>query len=282
MKRKHIFTALLAIVFTLFLVHPLSVHAGSDVYISDTYDCLAEQQIDELNRYAREISDTYGFGVYAHILYDEDSYDDIWSYIEQYYSEQDLGYGDTSDGILFLITQSSRGGSYDIYIPAVSNQTYFTIDGLEEIQDKAEDYLFDHDYYGAIRTYLEKTEEQLAFYKNHDYAWNDASSTAVYYDPDTGRSINGAAVGAGILIPLLIAIVVVAVNASKHKTKHIATDASYYVPKSGQLHMRRRSDTYLYRNETRARIHTNDGAHSGGSSGGFSSSGGMHSGGGHF
>ena len=277
MKRiLHIFTALLLCSLS---ITPLSIHAGSDVYISDTYGVLSQAEVDLLNAQAQQISDQYQFGVYAHILYDDASYDDIWGYIERYYAEQDLGYGNTSDGILFLITQSSQGGSYDIYIPAASNQSYFTIDGLEDIQDDAEEGLFEHDYYKAIDTFLDKTEEHLAYYNQHDYPWSSATEGAVYYDAETGRSVSGFAVAAGIIIPFVVACIVVAVNASKHRTKHTATDAAEYIPSYGQLQLTRHTDMYLYRTQSRTKIHREE-SHDGG--GGFSSSGGMHSGGGHF
>ena len=277
MKRiLHIFTALMLCSLS---ITPLSIHAGSDVYISDTYGVLSQAEVDLLNAQAQQISDQYQFGVYAHILYDDASYDDIWGYIERYYAEQDLGYGNTSDGILFLITQSSQGGSYDIYIPALSNQSYFTIDGLEDIQDDAEEGLFDHDYYEAIDTFLDKTEEHLAYYNQHDYPWSSATEGAVYYDAETGRSVSGFAVAAGIIIPFVVACIVVAVNASKHRTKHTATDAAEYIPSYGQLQLTRHTDMYLYRTQSRTKIHHEE-SHDGG--GGFSSSGGMHSGGGHF
>ena len=277
MKRiLHIFTALLLCSLS---ITPLSIHAGSDVYISDTYGVLSQAEVDLLNAQAQQISDQYKFGVYAHILYDDASYDDIWGYIERYYAEQDLGYGNTSDGILFLITQSSQGGSYDIYIPAASNQSYFTIDGLEDIQDDAEEGLFEHDYYKAIDTFLDKTEEHLAYYNQHDYPWSSATEGAVYYDAETGRSVSGFAVAAGIIIPFVVACIVVAVNASKHRTKHTATDAAEYIPSYGQLQLTRHTDMYLYRTQSRTKIHHEE-SHDGG--GGFSSSGGMHSGGGHF
>ena len=277
MKRiLHIFTALMLCSLS---ITPLSIHAGSDVYISDTYGVLSQAEVDLLNAQAQQISDQYQFGVYAHILYDDASYDDIWGYIEQYYAEQDLGYGNTSDGILFLITQSSQGGSYDIYIPAASNQSYFTIDGLEDIQDDAEEGLFEHDYYKAIDTFLDKTEEHLAYYNQHDYPWSCATEGAVYYDAETGRSVSGFAVAAGIIIPFVVACIVVAVNASKHRTKHTATDAAEYIPSYGQLQLTRHTDMYLYRTQSRTKIHHEE---SDGGGGGFSSSGGMHSGGGHF
>lgn len=277
MKRiLHIFTALMLCSLS---ITPLSIHAGSDVYISDTYGVLSQAEVDQLNAQAQQISDQYQFGVYAHILYDDASYDDIWGYIEQYYAEQDLGYGNTSDGILFLITQSSQGGSYDIYIPAASNQSYFTIDGLEDIQDDAEEGLFEHDYYKAIDTFLDKTEEHLAYYNQHGYPWSSATEGAVYYDAETGRSVSGFAVAAGIIIPFVVACIVVAVNASKHRTMHTATDAAEYIPSYGQLQLTRHTDMYLYRTQSRTKIHHEE---SDGGGGGFSSSGGMHSGGGHF
>ena len=253
MKRiLHIFTALMLCSLS---ITPLSIHAGSDVYISDTYGVLSQAEVDLLNAQAQQISDQYQFGVYAHILYDDASYDDIWGYIERYYAEQDLGYGNTSDGILFLITQSSQGGSYDIYIPAASNQSYFTIDGLEDIQDDAEEGLFEHDYYKAIDTFLDKTEEHLAYYNQHDYPWSSATEGAVYYDAETGRSVSGFAVAAGIIIPFVVACIVVAVNASKHRTKHTATDAAEYIPSYGQLQLTRHTDMYLYRTQSRTKIH---------------------------
>ena len=279
MKRMlHIITAFLLCLLT---ITPLSIHAGSDVYVSDTYGVLSEDEVNTLNAKAQQISDEYHFGVYAHILYDDASYDDIWSYIEQYYADQDLGYENTSDGILFLITQSSQGGSYDIYIPALSNQSYFTIDGLEDIQDDAEEGLFDHDYYEAIDTFLDKTQEHLAYYSQHDYPWSYQTDGAVYYDPKTGRSVSGFALILGTIIPFVVACIVVAVNASKHRTKHTATDAAEYIPSYGQLQLTRHTDMYLYRTQSRTKIHHEDN-HGGGGGGGFSSSGGMHSGGGHF
>ena len=279
MKRMlHIITAFLLCLLT---ITPLSIHAGSDVYVSDTYGVLSEDEVNTLNAKAQQISDEYQFGVYAHILYDDASYDDIWSYIEQYYADQDLGYENTSDGILFLITQSSQGGSYDIYIPALSNQSYFTIDGLEDIQDDAEEGLFDHDYYEAIDTFLDKTQEHLAYYSQHDYPWSYQTDGAVYYDPKTGRSVSGFALILGTIIPFVVACIVVAVNASKHRTKHTATDAAEYIPSYGQLQLTRHTDMYLYRTQSRTKIHHED-SHGGGGGGGFSSSGGMHSSGGHF
>ena len=270
---KHIRNTFFLLI-AMFLSSPfVTVHAGSDVYVEDTYGVLSQDETEELNQLATEISDRYQFGIYARILYDEDSYDDINSYIEKYYAENDLGYGSTSDGILFLITQSSRGGSYDIYIPAASRQDAFSISGLEDIQSESENYLYDHDYYSAIETYLSETENKLSYYSSEGTPWGENG-------PDSSH----AAWGLSFLIPAIVAGITVAIRRSHHRTKRIATNAGNYISSSGQLHLNTRSDIYLYSTETRTRIHQENNNHGGMSSGGgfTSSSGGMHSGGGHF
>lgn len=279
---KHIRNLLLTFLIIVFSVISLPpVHAENDIYVEDTYGELSEEEIEELNSYAQEISSKYQFGVYARLIYDEDSYDDINSYIENYYSQENLGYGETHDGILFLITQSSRGGSYDIYIPGNANQSYFTIDGLEDLQSNAENYLYDHDYFNSIHTFLSECNDMLAYYtENDDTPWSyDYSDNDSFYE-EPANKINSYPPIILIGIPLLVAVIVTSILTSKHKTKHIATTARNYIPKSGQLHLNTRYDMYLYSTETRTRIPDID-EHSSG--GGFtSSSGGMHSGGGHF
>ena len=52
MKRiLHIFTALMLCSLS---ITPLSIHAGSDVYISDTYGVLSEEEVNELNTKAKQ------------------------------------------------------------------------------------------------------------------------------------------------------------------------------------------------------------------------------------
>lgn len=101
----------------LFLLIPfIPIHASSDVYVEDTYGALSQEEVDELNAYAAQIADQYEFGVYARIIEDstEQSYDDMTNFIEKYYTDESLGYGNTDNGVLLLITQCSKGGSYQV------------------------------------------------------------------------------------------------------------------------------------------------------------------------
>ncbi len=246
------------------------VRAGSDTYVNDELGVLNSEDIAYYQQVAQALSDKYEFGVYVHLLYDDASYDDINAYIEQYYDTQALGYGSSHDGILFLITQSNQGGSFDILVPGNSTHQFFTIDGLEEIQSEVEDYLYDHDYDGAVNAYFREVTEKLNQYDELGTAWTYQNDPVRQKNRETGKWM--ITFGASPLLSLIIVMIL----KGKNKTKFIATKADSY---HGRLQLRNSRDMFLYRTVSRTRIERNN--HSSG--GGFtSSSGGMHSGGGHF
>lgn len=283
---KRIFSLLASVFIAMLLLLPTAVRAESDEYISDTYGVLNEAELEALNEKARALSDKYEFGVYAHILFDNESYDDIWGFAEKYWNEMDLGYGNTGDGILFIIAQSDRGGSYNIYVPATSNQAYFTVEALDDIESHAEQGLFDHNYFKAVNAFLDQTEQKLDFYTKNGYAWPGNTSMNSPVVNGNRESPNQEKMLATFCVPPIIALIVVIIRASKHKTRRLATTAGAYIAPYGQLQLTSRTDMFLHRTRSRVRVRSDNSSSSGGSSGGGgggrSSSGGMHSGGGHF
>lgn len=244
----------------------LPIHASSDVYVEDTAGYLTSKEKEDLNAYAKEISDTYQFGVYARIIYDDTgtSYDDMDTYIEDYYASEDLGYGNSHDGVLLLITMSEEGGSYQVYIPHNSDQSMFTLDGMDDMDQAAYAYLKEHHYEQAIHAYINSASTLLSYYQENGEAHT--------------QNHDGIKYAVTFIIPPIVAFLVVFIMMQKHKTKAIATNANAYVPNNG-IQLINQRDMYLYRTVTRTPIPKQE------SSGGgshFSSSGGMHSGGGHF
>ena len=240
----------------LFLLIPFTpIHASSDVYVEDTYGALSQEEVDELNAYAAQIADQYEFGVYARIIEDstEQSYDDMTNFIEKYYTDESLGYDNTDNGVLLLITQCSKGGSYQVYIPYCDKQSMFSLDGMDIMDSAARSGLYEHDYYSAIRDYIKEADGLMAYYSENGEHYGSNYDEPAYSTPIK----------------------------SKHKTKAIATTAHSYVPGNG-VHLTNSRDMFLYESVTRAPIpkHDDNDSSPGGSS--FSSSGGMHSGGGHF
>lgn len=154
----------------LFLLIPFTpIHASSDVYVEDTYGALSQEEVDELNAYAAQIADQYEFGVYARIIEDstEQSYDDMTNFIEKYYTDESLGYDNTDNGVLLLITQCSKGGSYQVYIPYCDKQSMFSLDGMDIMDSAARSGLYEHDYYSAIRDYIKEADGLMAYYSEN-------------------------------------------------------------------------------------------------------------------
>lgn len=245
------------------------IHAGSDVYVSDDAGLFSTDEADSLNEEAQELSDEYGFGVYIRTIQDEDSYDDIYTYTENYYTDNGLGYGDTSDGVLFLIAMSSQGGSYDIYVPGDVTEEMISTDGVSIINDDVKTYLQAHDFDKAGEAYLDSASSLLSYYQEN--------GVAETYDNEPEQSSGILRYLLMIGLPLLVALIVILVMLNMNRTKHKAVTAKQYVKKNG-VHMNTIQDIFLYRTETRTPLPQND---SNRSSGFTSSSGGSHSGG-HF
>lgn len=274
-KIIQIFTITIALLY----MSMTQIYASSDVYVEDTYGVLSQEEVQELQQRASEVSDKYQFGVYARIIEDdtEESYDNMDEFSERYYQQQNLGYGNTSDGVLLLITQCSQGGSYQVMIPPNSSMDMFTLDGMDAMDEKAITSLKKHDYYQAIYDYINEADSLMHYYEEHGEAYGTNYDYDASYKPVDNTNIK---YGCVFCIPLLFASLIVFVLQRKNKTKYTAITANQYVPKNG-VHMRNARDMFLYRTVTRTPIpHDNGGSSPGGSH--FSSSGGMHSGGGHF
>lgn len=257
------------ICFLLLILIPVQIHAGSDEYVKDDAGLLSQDEVTSLSQKAQELSDQYGYGVYIATVNDESSYDDIYTYTENYYTDNNLGYGDTSDGILFLIATSSQGGSYDIYIPGNVSEEMISIDGVGMASDHVKTSLQAHDYDKACENYLESVSDQLSY-----YAENGEPEP---YEEESSESSGFLRYLLIFGLPLTIALIVVLVMVHMNHTKSKATTAKQYITKNG-VHMNTIQDIFLYRTETRTPLPQNDNSSS---STHVSSSGGSHSGG-HF
>lgn len=265
---KRITKMILCFLVILFFLPFQPVHAD-DSYVVDEAGLFSADEVSSLNEQAAELSDQYGFGVYIHTVQDEDSYDDIYTYTENFYTDNQFGYDGTSDGVLFLIAMSSQGGSYDIYVPGDVTEEKISTDGVSMINDDVKDYLQAHDFDKAGEAYLDSVSSRLSYYEEY--------GTAETYDNEPQET-------SGVLryllifgLPLTVALIVILVMLRMNKTKQKAVTAKQYVKKNG-VHMNTIQDIFLYRTETRVPLPQNDKS----SSSGFtSSSGGSHSGG-HF
>lgn len=267
----------------IFLFIPFTrINASSNVYVKDTTGNLSEEDISYLNSYAEQLSSKYEFGVYARIVYDSSglSYDNMDKFIESYYLEESLGYGDSQDGVLLLVALSDIGRSYQVYCPYTND--YISLDGLDQLDEAAYNSLRALDYYNAIYDYLDTASVLMNYYEeNGEYYGSNYGG----YQGETRQDTTPMKWGITLGVPPLAALATVLGLRSKHKTKGKAMSANNYVPQGG-VHLVNARDMYLYRTVTRMPIPRDEDRGGGGgfSPGGshFSSGGGMHSSGGHF
>lgn len=254
------------ICFLLFLI-PFHVQAGSDEYVRDDAGLLSADEVSALNSEAQKLSDQYDFALYIRTVNDESSYDDIYSYTENYYTQNNLGYENTSDGVLFLISMTSQGGSYDVYTPGNVSVKKISLDGVDIASDDAKTYLQAHDYEKACEAYLNSISSQLSYYEENGQA-ETRNDMQTHSDAFRYFLI--------FALPCIVAFIVVIVMLNKNRTKKKAYTAQQYITKNG-VQMNTIQDIFLYRTEMREPLPQNDSG-----SGNFtSSSGGSHSGG-HF
>ena len=115
MKRKFALSLLLLMLLSLAL--PLCAHAasgGSLGYVTDSAGLLTDEQRAELEDMAAGISEKYRCGVYIVTTqdYTEFGRGSIESCAEEIYDRYLIGFGETGDGILFLVSMADR--DYDL------------------------------------------------------------------------------------------------------------------------------------------------------------------------
>ncbi len=242
--------------------------------IRDKDGLLTASQRQELEAKAQAIAAQYGCSLYV-LTVDSLNGQGRRSYAEQYYTDNNLGYGSWRDGVLFLVAMGSREyvtvtWSHDPndwlnYGTAIKA---FTDYGISEMEDQIVPRLSDGDYYGAFDRYLSIGESYLKAY---------ASGKPF----DVGSKKNtGLRWLIAIVAPILIALFVYLKMRSDMKPIKPATDANNYIPEDG-LNLYGQSDQFTHTTVVRRRIEReSSGGHSGGSS--VSSSGFGGSSGGHF
>lgn len=268
---KRLCRALIAALIVLFLFH-IPAKAGNTSYVEDTYGVLSPDEISELNQLAAQVSDNYKCGVYVRVFPNMESYYQIEQFSEEVYQRENLGWGDTSDGIMLILTMEDR--SFDILARAGYAETVFTPYVREQMASRVVSGNLRYDqYYEGFKNFIAICDEDLGWYAAGDPVTPDHDPYQEAIDKErrereekatrTGK----AAATAGI--PFITSLLTVLGFKARNKTEGIKHEADDYIPKNG-IRLYTSSDIFLYRSESRTKIHTDDDRGGGGSS--FSSS----------
>ena len=254
--KKNQFAALVMSLLLLVPVLPTQAAGAQINNISDVAGLLTESEWETLERQAREMTETYGFGVYAIAVDDYEAfvYGDVNDAAEMLYEEYSLGEGEDRDGILLLLSLYDR--DYSLIVNGDFGEYAFTGYGREKMADFFLDDFGDDDWYGGFSDYLNWCGNYLEAAQNGEPVGQGQPSSA-----DEGKLSPAFALIPGAIAALLAGILTCAPMHSA-KTKR---DADQYVVHGG-LNLRRRSDMFLHRSVSRRSRETqSSGNHSGGS-----------------
>lgn len=266
MKRLFTFLAVLA----LSTLMAVNVFASGELVV-DNADILTDAEESSLNAKLTALQSAYGMDFIALTTSSTDG--KTWrDYADDYYDNN----GYSKDGILMLVNMEEGNRGY-IFSTAGKGIEYFTDYGLNEMEDNVYDYLASGNYAGAFDQYVSDADRLCAM------AVNGEVYDVPGYDNNNANEKRGigipTAVIAALIIGALIALIVVSVMKSKHKSVRAKQEATnYMIP--GSLNITNSKDTFLYVNVTHVPIpqNNNRGPGGGGSSVHISSGGISHGG----
>ena len=125
--------------------------------ITDSVGYLTEEQNKELSARLDKIREQYNFDI-VFVSEDRISAYDAQAAADDIYDYNGYGYGENYDGILFYIADYERKYHFSV---CGSGETIFNENGLAYLEKKIVPYLKKDNYYAAVKSYADHTEELL-------------------------------------------------------------------------------------------------------------------------
>ena len=254
------------------LIVPLSAGAEGKLNdadlprVVDEADLLSDSEEKELAGKIEDLTDKYDFDIVI-VTADTINGETPMAYADDYYDYNGYGAGADNDGILLLLSMEDR----DWWISTTGyGIDAFTDYGIDVIGDEIVPDLSNGDYYSAFTEFIDLTDDFLA----------EAEKGTPYDIDHKYKTFSDyiIAVGIGLFIGLIIAVISVLVMKSKMKTVAMQNNANNYVV-NNSLRLDRSNDIFIYRNVTKTR-RPEPSSSGGGSSIHTGSSGTSHGGGG--
>jgi len=255
MKRRA-YRIIAVMLLALLLIVPAQAADSQLGYVTDTVGILYESEVYELESLSQEISEKYDCGVYTIILEDYTDYTNgqIIDAAADLYHYYDLGLGEDKNAIILVLSMYDR--DYVVYTHGDAAETAFSTSSKEDLADYFLDELGSDEWYDGIESYITRSGEYL-----------EAAANGNPGDV-TPENVGGAIafrIVMMILIPLIIALIVVAVLNNKMKSVAMAAEASEYVV--GDVDITESYDRFTHTTTTRVKIQSSSSGKSGGGSG---------------
>ena len=239
--------------------------------ITDHAGLLTADQLQELDRQIRDLTAQYqtDFVIVAVESLDGKTPQE---YANDFYDDNQCGYGANRDGILMLLAMNSR--NYYFLTNGAPTEKLAQAGGLPALENKVVPHLSDGNYYLAFDTFLETAAAIVAKPLSAPGASNPAYNDDFVYigfDDIPSAAERWQTVGIFAVIGLIIGFVTTFLMKRGMKTARLKQNAADYV-RPGSFRLTRQQDLYLYRTRTRVRVQSSNsssgGSRSGGSRGG--------------
>lgn len=269
---KKLFSLTLIVLLIAALAIPVFAADGEPMnYVIDTVGLISDSEFYALEARAEDISDQYELAVRIVIVDDYTNYGSgaIWDVAEHIFFQNDLGYGNTGNGVMLLLSMDERDFDLRSFEDARDVLTDY---GILQVEDAFLPDLGNNNWYLGFSHFLDAIEE--VFESAADGEVVDGYVDYDYYNdtPPTYTRRSGVTAGrlAAILgIPSAIAGIFCGTQSAKMKSVHKKHDASQYI-QPDSMNLTVVQDIFTHTTQTRVKIESSSGSSGGG--GGFHSS----------
>lgn len=236
--RNRLVVVLLILSFTLSLLSPFYVYAGSGEldYVTDSAGLLTPEEQDELNKKAEAASLLNECDILVITVKDMGELR-IEDYAQGIYDKYNLGYGEDKSGIMLLISMAER--DFDIMAHGYGNIA-FTDYGKEKLENRFLSDLSKGNYYKSFSTFIDSCEEFLESARR-------GVAIDIKSDPKEKRKVAAVILA---IVPFLTSLVTVIIFWSRMKTAKIQRTANLYIGDEG-INLTNKEDIFLFRNIVR-------------------------------
>lgn len=215
--------------------------------ITDFAGYLTEEQNEELTARLNSIREKYSFDV-AFVSEKSLSAVDAQASADDIYDYNGYGYGENYDGILFYIADYEREYHFST---CGSGETIFNENGLAYFEKKVVPFLKEDNYYAAVQSYAEHTEELLEM----------AAEGKPFNKRQHSMKYILCVVAGALLLPLILAYFMMHKKLCAMKTAVKEDYASNYM-KPGSMSLDFSRDIFLYSTVTKTeREKSSSGSH---------------------
>ena len=219
-----------------------SAETVGQLLVMDQAGLLTESEINTLNTKLLSISSTYNAQLVI-VTVDSMEGGDIDEFINYFYDEMALGYGENRDGVLLLVSMDPR--QYRILTNGMADAAIGE-SGIDSISDHIVSDLSEGNYAAAFISFADECAYYLDGYLN-GFPFN-----------------TGGTLIAALIIGLVIGVIVALVLKGQLKSVRQQKQANVYI-KNGSMQVTTRSDLFLYRQVSRTKKETSSSSSSGSS-----------------